>query len=96
MAVRDSARKVKVWNRGQMTIPADLRRELDIDDDTILQVVRVGRSLVMTPEKLLRSNLARKVERERRKKGISLQALLKDLKGQRKRYLKEEYGIEAD
>ncbi len=45
----------------------------------------------MTPKRLQRASLASEVEREMKREGLTLEELLKDLKGQRKRYLAETY-----
>ena len=36
---------VKIWGRGQLTIPASLRKELRLDEETVLNVVTVGDAL---------------------------------------------------
>ncbi len=83
---------VKVWGRGQLTIPVSLRKELRLDEETTLNVVKVGETLVLTPKKLLGDTVARKAEKEMEKADLSLEDLLKDLQKQRERYNKERYG----
>ena len=86
-----TSRLVRIRSRGQMTIPQDLREALNLDEETGLNVFRVGRVLLMTPKRLQRAALASEVEREMKREGLSLVELLKDLKNQRKRYLAETY-----
>ena len=86
-----TSRLVRIRSRGQMTIPQDLREALNLDEETGLNVFRVGRVLLMTPKRLQRAALASEVEREMKREGLSLVDLLKDLKNQRKRYLAETY-----
>ena len=81
-----SSRLVRVRPRGQLTIPQDIREALDLDEETGLNVFRVGRVLLMTPKRLQRGALASDVEREMKREGVTLEDLLKDLKDQRKRY----------
>ena len=81
-----TSRLVRVRSRGQLTIPQDLREALDLDEETGLNVFRVGRVLLMTPKRLQRGALASDVEREMKREGVTLEDLLKDLKDQRKRY----------
>ena len=83
---------VKVWGRGQLTIPASLRKELLLDEETVLNVVRVGDALTLTPKKLVGDTLAKKAQKEMEKAGLSLEDLLKDLEKQRERYNREHYG----
>jgi bifunctional DNA-binding transcriptional regulator/antitoxin component of YhaV-PrlF toxin-antitoxin module len=84
--------QTKIWGRGQITIPVRLRRELRLDDEQALEVFRVGKSLVLTPKKLLGDSLAHQVEKEMKKEGLSLEALLSDLRKERARYRRERNG----
>ena len=66
---------VKVWGRGQLTIPASLRKELLLDEETVLHVVKVGDALLLTPKKLVGDALAKKAEKEMEKAGLSLKPM---------------------
>ena len=84
---------VKLWGRGQLTIPKDARKALKLDQEDSLSVFVVGRCLVLTPKRLLGPALSRDIERSMKQKGISLDDLLRDLKEERERYNQENYGI---
>ena len=86
-----TSRLVRLRSRGQLTLPQDLREALNLDEESGLNVFRVGKVLLMTPKRLQRASLASEVEREMKREGLTLEDLLKDLKGQRKRYLAETY-----
>lgn len=77
---------VKLWGRGQLTIPRVLRQALKLDEESQLTVFVVGPCLVLTPKRLLRASLAKDVEREMKEKGLSLEELLTTLKIERQRY----------
>jgi bifunctional DNA-binding transcriptional regulator/antitoxin component of YhaV-PrlF toxin-antitoxin module len=83
---------VKVWGRGQLTIPASLRKELHLGEEATLNIVKVGGVLLLTPQKLLGDAVAKKAQKEMEKAGLSLEDLLKDLEKQRQRYNRERYG----
>ena len=83
---------VKVRGRGQVTIPASIRKELDLGDDATLSVVKVGDVLVLTPRKLVGDAVAKKAARAMKKAGLRLEDLLTDLDKQRDRYNRERYG----
>ena len=80
---------VKLWGRGQLTIPKALRQTLKLDEDSQLTVFVVGRCLILTPKRLLRAALARDVERTMKAKGMGLEDLLDTLKEERQRYHRE-------
>jgi len=82
-------RSTRVRVRGQITIPRDIREEMNLDELATVNLFRVGKALLLTPKRLQRSSLAKKVEREMKRQGLSLEDLLADLRAQRKRYLEE-------
>lgn len=82
----------KVWGRGQLTIPAPLRKELHLDEETTLNVVKVDDALILTRRKMLGDKIAKRAQVEMRKAGLSLGDLLKDLEKQRARYNRERHG----
>ena len=84
-------RSARVRIRGQITIPQDLREEMNLDERAVVNIFRVGKVLLMTPKRLQRASLAKQVEREMKREGLTLEDLLADLRSQRKRYLEEAY-----
>jgi AbrB family looped-hinge helix DNA binding protein len=82
-------RAARVRTRGQVTIPRDIREDMNLDEEATVNIFRVGKALLMTPKQLQRSSLARKVKSEMKRQGLSLEDLLADLRAQRKRYLEE-------
>lgn len=89
--ITTTPKPVKLWGRGQLTIPKEMRRALKLDEDNYLSIFVVGRCLVLTPKRLLRASLAQDVERAMKAQGLSLEGLLKTLKEERRRYTKSAY-----
>jgi bifunctional DNA-binding transcriptional regulator/antitoxin component of YhaV-PrlF toxin-antitoxin module len=83
---------VKVWGRGQLTIPSTIRKELHLDEEGTMTLVKVGDILLLTPRRLIGDDVSRKSARTMKKAGLKLDDLLVDLKTQRARYNKERYG----
>ena len=84
---------VKVWGRGQLTIPASLRKELKLGDEATVNLVKVGDVLILTPRKMVGDAVAKKASRAMSRAGLRLEDLLADLDRQRDRYNKERYGV---
>ncbi len=82
-------KNVKLWGRGQLTIPKECRKALKLDNETQLNVFVVGRCLVLTPKSLMRSSLSKNVEKSMKDQKLSLNDLLKDLKNERQRSVKK-------
>jgi bifunctional DNA-binding transcriptional regulator/antitoxin component of YhaV-PrlF toxin-antitoxin module len=82
---------VKLRERGQLTIPYEYRKELGLGKEDILNVLKIGDVLILVPRQLAGDVISRKIETEMKKKGLTLDNLLKNLREQRKRYSKETY-----
>ena len=82
---------VRVRSRGQLTIPQDIREALSLDESTGLNIFRVGKVLILSPKRLQRASLAKEVEREMKRQGLTLKDLISDLRVQREKYLAEAY-----
>ena len=82
---------VKLRERGQLTIPYEYRKELGLGKEDVLNVLKIGDVLVLVPRQLAGDIISRKIESAMKKKGLTLDNLLKNLREQRKRYAKETY-----
>lgn len=82
---------VKMRERGQLTIPYEYRKELGIGKEDVLNVLKIGDVLVLVPRLLSGDVLSKKIEVSMKKKGLTLENLLKNLREQRKRYSRETY-----
>jgi bifunctional DNA-binding transcriptional regulator/antitoxin component of YhaV-PrlF toxin-antitoxin module len=89
--IATSPKLVQVRSRGQLTIPQDMREALSIGESTGLNLFRVGKVLIMSPKSLQRVSLAKQVEREMKRQGLTLKDLISDLRVQREKYIAEAY-----
>jgi len=90
-AMATAPKLVRVRSRGQLTIPQEMREALRLDESTGLSIFRVGKVLILSPKRLQRASLAKEVEREMKRQGLTLKDLISDLRVQRKKYLAEAY-----
>ncbi len=90
-AMASAPKLVRVRSRGQLTIPQEMREALGLDESTGLSIFRVGKVLILSPKRLQRASLAKEVEREMKRQGLTLKDLISDLRVQRKKYLAEAY-----
>lgn len=82
---------VKLRERGQLTIPYEYRKELGLGKEDVLNVLKICDVLILVPRQLAGDVVSRKIESAMKKKGMTLDNLLNNLRGQRKRYSKEAY-----
>ena len=83
---------IKIRERGQITIPAGYRKDLGLEENEALNLTKIGDALVLTHKRLAGDAVSKKMEMSMKKKSLSLNDLLEDLKVQRSRYVKEVYG----
>jgi bifunctional DNA-binding transcriptional regulator/antitoxin component of YhaV-PrlF toxin-antitoxin module len=82
---------IKLRERGQLTIPYEYRKELGLDKEDVLNVLKIGDVLILVPRQLAGDVISRKIESTMKKKKLTLDNILKNLREQRKRYSRETY-----
>jgi AbrB family looped-hinge helix DNA binding protein len=70
----------KMREKGQITIPVNIRESLHLSKDSVLSVSRVGDGILLTPKPSVFELVSDKFSKAAEKKGITLEVLLKDLK----------------
>jgi AbrB family looped-hinge helix DNA binding protein len=88
--IHSAPKKVRVWGRGQFTIPAEIREKLNISDGTMLSVFQVGKVLLAVPETPQVIELAREVEHKLAAGELGIEELLTELREGRHAYKIEE------
>ena len=83
----------RIRERGQVTIPASYRKQLHMEDNAPVNMVLIGKTVVITPHRIAGDVLAKKFEKAMIKQELSLADLLKDLKKIRKERNKDKYGL---
>ena len=73
----------RMREKGQVTIPADIRESLHLSKDSLLSIARVGDGILLTPKPSVFETVSSKFSKAAKEKGISLSDLLKDLKQNR-------------
>ena len=69
----------RMREKGQVTIPSNIRESLHLSKDSILSVVKVGNGILLTPPPSVVDSFAATFSKAADAKGISLEDLLKDL-----------------
>lgn len=82
---------VKLRERGQLTIPSEYRKDLNLEENDVLKIMRIGDVLILTPKRMVSDILTKKFEKVMKEKNVTLDDLLEDLKEQRPKYNKETY-----
>ena len=70
----------RMREKGQITIPVNIRESLHLSRDCVLSVSRVGEGILLTPKPSVFESVSEKFSKAAKTKGITLEYLLKDLK----------------
>ncbi len=70
----------RMREKGQVTIPADIREALHLSKDSLLSIAKVGDAVILIPKPSAFESVATKFAKAAKEKGITLENLLKDLK----------------
>ncbi len=70
----------RMREKGQVTIPADIRESLSLSKDSLLSVAKVGDGILLTPKPSVYEAVSARFAKAAEEKGITLDDLLKDLK----------------
>lgn len=70
----------RIRDKGQVTIPADIRASLHLAKDSMLSVIKVGDGILLTPKPSMFESASARFSEAAKDKGITLDDLLKDLK----------------
>ncbi len=70
----------QIREKGQITIPADIRESLRLSKDSLLSIAKVGNAILLVPGVSVFEDVSAKFSKAAKEKGITLENLLKDLK----------------
>jgi AbrB family looped-hinge helix DNA binding protein len=71
--------------KGQITIPADIRESLHLSKNSVMSVVKVGDGILLIPKTSVFESVSTRFSEAAKQKEITLDDLLKDLKKIRRR-----------
>ncbi len=70
----------RMREKGQITIPANIRESLHLSKDSILSVARVGNGILLTAQPSVFESVSAKFAKAAKKQEVTLEDLLKELK----------------
>ena len=73
----------RIREKGQVTIPADIRGSLHLAKDSLVSIAQIGDGILLIPKLSVFESVSAKFSKAAKDKGITLESLLKDLKKNR-------------
>ncbi len=78
--------QIQVAKRGVITLPAEVRRENQIEEGQILSLLDLDGVLIITPQELQTDRLANQLAKTWQEQGLDLETMLKILREVRGEY----------
>ena len=85
-----------VQEKGQVTIPAEIRRKLGLKKGDLVAFVETEQGVLISPQEVVAMDILDRMGRVLREKGVTLEELIEDGRKIRGDLLGEEYGLKAD
>jgi len=83
---------VQIRRKGVITLPAELRRQYDLDEGDVFTLVDLGDgALLLTPQVSQVARLGNQVARLMEEEGVSLEEMLETLDQERETYYQKHY-----
>ncbi|HUW94451.1 MAG TPA: AbrB/MazE/SpoVT family DNA-binding domain-containing protein [Anaerolineae bacterium] len=90
------ARLRRVQQRGQVTIPIELRRKLGIEEGGVVAFIETENGILISPQEVLAMDAVDRVGKALKERGISLEELIASGRGIRGEMIDERYGVNAE
>ena len=84
---------VRVHEKGQVTLPADVRRRLGLKKGDLVAVVETPEGVLITPQEVVAAKALAEVGEALREQGLSLEEMIERGRAIRSQLLDEHYGI---
>jgi AbrB family looped-hinge helix DNA binding protein len=90
-----AAKLVRIQEKGQVTLPAAVRKRLGLKKGDLVAVVATPDGVLITPQEVVASKALDQIGAILREQGLSLEELIEAGRGEREALLRELYGIDS-
>ncbi len=84
---------VRVQEKGQVTLPADVRRKLGLKKGDLVSVAETADGILITPQEVMANKLLDQIGDALRERGLTLEELIESGREIRGQIIQEKYGI---
>ena len=89
-------RLVRVQEKGQVTLPTEMRKRLGLKKGDLVAVVETPEGVLITPQEVLATRTLDRIGEVLRKQGLSLEDLVESGREERTSIIQEQYGINTN
>lgn len=95
-SISSEQKLVRIQEKGQVTLPAKVRRKLGLKKGDLVAVVQTEEGVLITPQEVIALQALNRIGAELKKKGLTLEGLMESGREIRGQILKEKYGLIPD
>src|SRR5437870_1998485 len=89
-------RLVRIQEKGQVTLPVDVRRKLGLNRGDLVAVLDTPEGVLITPQEVLATKALDRIGQVLKEQGLSMEELIESGREERSRVIQERYGIRPD
>lgn len=86
---------VRIQEKGQVTLPADVRRKLGLKKGDLVSVAETEDGILITPQEVMANKLLDQIGDALRERGLTLDELIESGREIRGKIVQEKYGIKT-
>jgi AbrB family looped-hinge helix DNA binding protein len=86
---------IRVQEKGQVTLPTDVRKKLGLKKGDLVAVRQTKDGILITPQQVIAKQALAEIGKALKEKGLTLGDVIESSRAVRGDLLKERYGIEA-
>lgn len=95
MMIMPGRKFVRVQEKGQVTIPTELRKKLSLKKGDLVTVTETPEGVLITPQEVLAMKALDRIGEALKEKGLSLEELIKSGRDIRGKIVEENYGVKS-
>jgi AbrB family looped-hinge helix DNA binding protein len=89
-------RLVRVQEKGQVTLPSDLRKKLGLKKGDLVAISETAEGILIAPQEIIASKALDEIGAILREQGLSLEDLIDSGREERAKLIREQYDIDVD
>lgn len=89
-------RLVRVQEKGQVTLPSDLRKKLGLKKGDLVSITETSDGILITPQEVIATKALDEIGAILKEQGLSLEELIESGREERVLLIREQFGLDAD
>ncbi len=87
---------VRVQEKGQVTLPAQVREKLGLKKGDLVAVEQTSNGILITPQQVIAMEALDRIGTELKRKGLTLEKLIESGRQERGSIIEKKYGLRSD